>query len=74
MAINVDIKRGEKENTLSVMKRFTQEVRSAGVVPKLKSLKFQERKPSSLKRKRSALRRMEKTSQRDFLRKLGKVR
>lgn len=74
MAINVDISKKEKENTLGVMKRFTQQVRSAGVVPKLKSLKFQERTPSSLKRKQQALRRIKKTSERDFMRKLGKVK
>ena len=74
MATNVDITRKEKENTMGVMKRFTQQVRSSGVVPKLKSLKFQERKPSNLKRKQQALRRIEKTSERDMLRKLGKVK
>lgn len=74
MATNVDINRREKENTLGVMKRFSQKVRSSGVVPKLKSLKFQEREFSKLKRKKQALRRIEKTSEREHLRKLGKVK
>ena len=74
MATNVDITRKEKENALATMKRFTQGVRSSGVVQKLKSLKFQERKHSTLKRKNQALRRIQKTAERDFMRKLGKVK
>lgn len=74
MALNVDLTRKEKENTMGVMKRFTQNVRSSGVIPKLKGMKFQERKHSSLKRKNQALRRIEKTAERDFMRKMGKVK
>ncbi len=74
MATNVNLNRKEKENTMLMMKRFTRIVRSAGVVPKLKSLKFQKRQLSKLKRQQSALRRIRKTSELDMLRKLGKVK
>ena len=74
MATNVHINKRDRENTGQVLKRFTQQVRSAGVVSKLKSLKFQDRSPSKLKRKQQALRRIQKTSEREHLRKLGKIK
>jgi ribosomal protein S21 len=74
MATNVHISKKENESATNALKRFTQKVRSAGVVNKLKSLKFQERKPSDLKRKQQALRRMEKQAHREHLRKLGKIK
>jgi ribosomal protein S21 len=74
MATNVQVTKRDNENATSALKRFTNQVRSAGVVQKLKSLKFQERQPSDLKRKQQALRRIEKRAEREHLRKLGKIK
>ncbi len=74
MALNAHITKKEKENTLGTLKRFTQKVRGAGVVNKLKSQKFEQRKPSALKRKNIALRKIQKTEERDMLRKMGKIK
>ncbi|MFW0870871.1 MAG: hypothetical protein ACKKL4_00185 [Patescibacteria group bacterium] len=74
MATNVHIHKRDNENATQVLKRFTMQVRSSGVVSKLKSLKFQEREPSNLKRKQQALRRINKQVERDHLRKLGKIK
>lgn len=74
MATNVNVQKRDNENAMQALKRFTNQVRSAGVVQKLKSLKFQEREASDLKRKQQALRRMKKQTERDHLRKLGKIK
>jgi len=59
---------------MAALKRFTQGVRGAGVINKLKSLKFDQRKASTLKTKNQKLRKIALTEERDFLRKLGKVK
>lgn len=74
MATNAHITKREKENTLGTLKRFTQKVRGAGVIQKLKSKKFDVRKNSDLKRKQIALRRIIKTEEQDLLRKMGKIK
>ena len=74
MALNAHITKKDNENTMSALRRFTQTVRSAGVVNKLKSRKFDQRKPSSLKVKQQALRRIEQQEERELLKKLGKIK
>lgn len=74
MALNAHINKKEKENTLATMKRFTQKVRGTGVIQKLKSKKFNERKASTLVLKQKALRKIKNTAERDMLRKMGKIK
>jgi len=72
MALNANIVKKEKENSLGVLKRFSQKVRGAGVVQKLKSKKFEERKKSAHFVKEKALRRIERRSEAQLAYKLGK--
>ena len=74
MALNAHIVKKDGENTMSALKRFTQAVRSAGVVNKLKSRKFDQRKMSSLKTKEAALRKISRQAEQEFLRKMGKIK
>jgi DNA-binding GntR family transcriptional regulator len=72
MALNVNIKKKEKQSSADVLKQFQKLVKSAGVVTKLKSIKFHERKESDFKKKAAALKKINKTVENDRLRKLGK--
>ena len=74
MALNVDIKKKEGKNTSLMLKEFTKLVRSSGVVNKVKSSRYFERKASFFKKKKEALRRIQKTQERERLQKLGKIK
>lgn len=73
MAINADITRKKNENNLSVLKRFTRRVQSAGVLPKVRSLRYDTRTPSQNVRKKQRLESLARKSKIDELIKLGKI-
>jgi ribosomal protein S21 len=72
MALNVDVKKKEKQSSMDLLKQFTKLVKSSGVVNKLKSIRYYERSESDFKKKGAALKKIDKTATNDRLRKLGK--
>lgn len=58
MAINIEIKRGNNENSTSVLRRFQKRVQESGVLPKVRSLRYSERELSKLKTKRAKLKKL----------------
>ncbi|HIP21909.1 MAG TPA: 30S ribosomal protein S21 [Candidatus Pacebacteria bacterium] len=72
MALNVNVKKKEKQSSMDLLKQFTKLVKSSGVVNKLKSIRYYERDGSDFKKKAAALKKIEKTATNDRLRKLGK--
>lgn len=73
MAINADITRKKNENNLSVLKRFTRRVQSAGVLSKVRSLRYETRTPSQNVRKKQRLESLVRKAKIDELIKLGKI-
>ena len=73
MAVNVDITKKKNENNLSVLKRFTRRVQSAGVLPKVRSLRYENRTPSENVRRNKRLASLERKAKIDDLIKLGKI-
>tara|TARA_B100000686_G_C15839016_1_gene501733 strand:+ start:18 stop:245 length:228 start_codon:yes stop_codon:yes gene_type:complete len=73
MATNINIRKKDGENANSALRRFTQKVRSSGILPKVKSQRFNDRSPSKLMKKQKALRRIEKRAERARMDKLGKL-
>jgi len=72
MTQNVHLVKKDKENSMAVLKRFSQKVRSAGIVPRVKSLRYNDRQASDLVRKQKALRKIKNQAEQTRLRKLGK--
>lgn len=72
MTQNVHLVKKDKENSMAVLKRFSQKVRSAGIVPRVKSLRYNDREASDLVRKQKALRKIKNQAEQTRLRKLGK--
>lgn len=72
MTKNIQIKAKGKTNSVGLLKEFSQKVRTSGVIPRLKSIRYEERKPSAFRRKAEALRKIEKTEKKDRAYKLGK--
>jgi len=72
MTQHVHLVKKDKENSMAVLKRFSQKVRSAGIIPRVKSLRYNDRAASDLVRKQKALRKIKNKAEGDRLRKLGK--
>lgn len=72
MALNVQLERGKNENNLSLLKRFNRRVQEAGVIQKVKSMRFSTRIKSKNVQKKNKLALIEKIEKREELYKLGK--
>jgi len=74
MAINVEIVRTGTENSASLLRRFTRRIQEAGVVSKVKSLRYKDRKQSHFKVKRATLELIDRRKEYERLLKLGKIK
>lgn len=62
------------ENSTSLMRRFSRKAKDSGVVKKVRSLRYAERKLSAFVLKKNALKRLSKQADRERLQKLGKIK
>ena len=69
----IEVKKNPNENNASVLRRFSRKIQESNIIRKVKSSRYNERKESKLKVKKSALKRMVKRKANDKLRKLGKI-
>ncbi|OHA87969.1 MAG: hypothetical protein A2741_01415 [Candidatus Zambryskibacteria bacterium RIFCSPHIGHO2_01_FULL_43_27] len=52
--INVEVAKGPNENSLSLLRRFTKRVQGAGILPRLRSIRYSERlKSENVKRSKT---------------------
>lgn len=72
--IQIEIKRTQGESTSNMLRRFSKRVQGSGNLRKVKGKRYSSRTQSTLKIKRSALKRLEKISTIDRLKKLGKIK
>ena len=72
MTKNVVVTAGDKDNAMGLLKKFTQKMRSAGTVQKVKKDRYNERKLSDFKMKSEKKRKMDKLEKKDRDIKLGK--
>lgn len=70
---NVEIKRNSNENSANVVRRFQRRVQEAGILHKVRSLRFNQRNLSELKQKRAKLTKLAGKEEYDKLKKLGKL-
>jgi ribosomal protein S21 len=69
----IEVRRGEGESSVNLIKRFTKRVKDSGVLPLVRESRFKNRPKSKLKKKKEALKRVEHRKEREHLRKLGKI-
>lgn len=69
----IKVKRREKENSVSLIRRFTRKVQQSGVLVLARKLRFKERPKSKRKRREEAIKRTEIRGFKEKLRKLGKL-
>jgi len=69
----IEVKKNPNENNASVLRRFSRRIQESSIIQKVKNNRYNERKESKLKIKKSALKRINKRKAADKLRKLGKI-
>lgn len=70
----IEIKKNPNENNASVLRRFSRKIQESNIIQKVKGSRYNERKESKLKIKKSTLKRLEKRKENEKLRKLGKIK
>ena len=71
--INVEINRNPGENSLSILRRFSRKVQSSGVIPRVRSLRYNSRTQSHYKIKVKTLKALNRKAELAELIKLGKA-
>ncbi len=69
----IEVKKNPNENNASVLRRFSRRIQESGIIRKVKANRYNVRKESKLKIKKSALKRMGRRKEIEKLRKLGKM-
>jgi hypothetical protein len=71
--INLEVQRNPGENALGVLRRFSRKVQSSGVIPRVRSLRFNSRTQSHYKVKMKTLKTLARRAEMAELVKLGKA-
>lgn len=71
--IVIQVSKNPNENNASILRRFSRRVQESGIIHKVKGSRYNERKESKLKVKKSALKRIIKRREIEVLKKLGKI-
>lgn len=73
MSVNVEINRNSNETSLSILRRFTKRVQGAGILPRVRGLRYHERIKSENVRKNRKLAKLTEWAKTAELVKLGKI-
>ena len=73
MVINIKVEKSGTENTGAILRKFTQRMRSAGIVQKMRKVRFRARPLSPSMRRKVALRKIERRGDFEQLIKDGKL-
>ncbi len=71
--INIEVKKNNNENDMSLIRRFTKRVRNAGILPRVRSIRYNNKVISKDMRKKETLKKIEKREEIKRLIKLGKL-
>lgn len=73
ISVNIEVTRGSGENNLGVLRRFTKRVQAAGILPRVRSMRYSERTKSENVKRTKTLARLRKRAEISELLKLGKI-
>jgi ribosomal protein S21 len=71
--INVEVNRGNNENNANIIRKFTRRVQEAGILNRVRSLRYSKRTESPYVRKKKALKSIRRKEEVEKLIKLGKI-
>ncbi|MBI3305976.1 hypothetical protein HYZ82_02460 [Candidatus Nomurabacteria bacterium] len=69
----IEIKKNPNENNSSVLRRFSRRMQESGIIRKVKGVRYNVRKESKLKVKKSALKKLARRIEIEHLKKIGKM-
>lgn len=72
MATNVKIEKGQKDNNMNLLKKFSGKVKESGIIPRVKSIRYAERSQSPFVKKTKRLKSISNREKHEELVKLGK--
>ena len=72
--INVEINKTGNENNATILRKFTRKVQEAGVLNRVRSLRYAKRNESSYVRKKKTLKSIRRKEEIEKMIKLGKLR
>jgi ribosomal protein S21 len=70
---NIELKRNLHENGISLVRRFSRKMQEAGIIPKVKSIRYSTRPMSKLGQKNMRIRSLARRVEVERLKKLGKM-
>lgn len=73
ITVNVEVKKNNNENVVSLIRRFTKRVQGSGIIPRVRSIRYNQRKPSPGRMKKNALVVLGMRKEYELLDKLGKL-
>lgn len=73
MAINIQVEKNANESTSNLIRRFTKRLQNAGIVPKVRGIRYYERVKSANSGRKAKLRQLKRKDVYEELLKLGKV-
>lgn len=69
----VEVNKNGNESSANLMRRFSRKIQESGIIPKVKSKRYNSRILSKLAQKRGKLKKLARTKEFEKLYKLGKV-
>jgi ribosomal protein S21 len=73
MTVNAEVRKVGNENNANVIRRFTKRIQSAGILKRVKGIRYSERSQSSYKQKKAALKKLKRKEEVEELIKMGKM-
>lgn len=73
MAINVEVTKSGNENNLGLIRKFTKKVQGSGILPRLRGIRYSQRKASEYVKKKKTLKRLRERARIRELIKMGKM-
>ena len=71
--INVEVQRNNNESALNILKRFTKRVQGAGILNRVRGIRYAKRAESPYVKQKRTLKTLRRRKERDALVKLGKI-
>ena len=71
--VNVEVKKNSNENALSLVRRFQKRVQESGVLPRVRSIRYNDRPLSVLKTKKAKLKKLKNFAKYEQDKRMGKV-
>jgi ribosomal protein S21 len=71
--INVEVERNNSESATNLLKRFTKRVQGAGILNRVRGIRYSKRSESRYVRKKRTLKALKRREERAHLTKLGKI-